>query len=48
MGEVSAYSIVVGNPEGKTRHLYDLDVDGKIMLAWILTKYGGKVASGLG
>jgi hypothetical protein len=33
----SAYSILVGKPEGKN-HLEDLDVDGRIILEWILGK----------
>jgi hypothetical protein len=34
--------MLVGNPEGK-RNSEELDVDGKIILKWILQIYGGKV-----
>jgi hypothetical protein len=38
MGEMrSAYSILVGKPEGRD-HLEDIFVDGKIILEWILGK----------
>jgi hypothetical protein len=37
-----AYNVLVGKHEGKN-HLEDLDVDGRIMLEWILGKYGVKV-----
>jgi hypothetical protein len=46
MGEIrNAYNILVGKPEGKN-HLEDLDVDGKIILEWILRKQGGRVWTG--
>jgi hypothetical protein len=34
------------NLEGRD-HLQDLDINGKIMLEWILGKYGGKVWIGV-
>jgi hypothetical protein len=36
---------LVGKNEGKD-HSEDLGVDGKILLQWILGKYGGKVWNG--
>jgi hypothetical protein len=39
----NACNILVGKPEGKRDHSGDLGVDGKIILEWILGKYGGKV-----
>jgi hypothetical protein len=36
------YNILVGKPEGK-RPLERLGVDGRVMLEWILWKYGGKL-----
>jgi hypothetical protein len=38
IGEVKiTYSILIEDPEGK-KHLEDRDVDGKIILKWILRK----------
>jgi hypothetical protein len=43
MGEmINAYSILVGKPEGKN-HSEKLGVDGRIILEWMLGKYGGSV-----
>jgi hypothetical protein len=39
---INAYKILVGEPEGKN-HSEDLDVDGKIILEWILGGKGGEV-----
>jgi len=46
MGEMrNAYSNLVRKPEWN-RSLGGLGVDGKIILEWILGKYGGKAWSG--
>jgi hypothetical protein len=37
----NAWNILVGKPEGE-----DQDGDGRIILEWILGKYGGKVWTG--
>jgi hypothetical protein len=40
MGDMrTAYQILVKKPEGKN-HLRDLDIEVKILLKWILQKYG--------
>jgi hypothetical protein len=45
-GEVrNSYIFFVGNWKG-TDHLEDLGIDGKIILEWILGKYGGRVWTG--
>jgi hypothetical protein len=36
----NAYKIFVGKPEGKRYHLEDQVVDGRIILKWILKKWG--------
>jgi len=42
MGEMrNSYSILVGKP--RSDHLEDLGVAGRIILEWILGKYGGKL-----
>jgi hypothetical protein len=41
----NAYKILVGKPEGK-RLLGRLAVDWKIILEWILGKWGGKMWTG--
>jgi hypothetical protein len=38
----NAYSILVGKPQGK-RPIGNQGVDGRIIIEWILGKYGGKV-----
>ena len=40
MGRRGVYRVLVGNPEGKN-HLGDPDVDGRIILTWILRKLEG-------
>jgi hypothetical protein len=46
MGEMkNAYIILVENVKGRV-HLEDLDIDGKILLEWILGKKGRKVWTG--
>jgi hypothetical protein len=41
MGEGrGVYRILVGTPEGRN-HLEDPDVDGRIILKWILKKWDG-------
>jgi hypothetical protein len=46
IGEMkNAYKILVGKTEGKS-HSKNLGVDGRIILAWILRKLGGKVVTG--
>jgi hypothetical protein len=43
MGEMrNAHNILVGNMKGRD-HLEYVGVDGRIILEWILGKYGGKV-----
>jgi len=42
---VMQYDRSAGNLTG-TEHSQDLGVDGKIILEWILGKYGGKVRAG--
>jgi hypothetical protein len=45
MGELrNAHKILVGESEGD--HLKNLDVDGRIILEWILEKYDGKLWTG--
>jgi hypothetical protein len=39
----NAHKILVGELEGKSGHLEDLEVDGKIILKGILRKYVGRV-----
>jgi hypothetical protein len=41
----NAYRILVGNPEGRD-HYEDEDVDGWIILKWILGRYDGVVSTG--
>jgi hypothetical protein len=46
IGEIINADIsLVGKPEGNI-HSEDLDMDGKIILEWILGKYGGKMRIG--
>jgi hypothetical protein len=46
IGEMrNAYKILVGKPAGKS-YSEDLDVDGRIVLEWVLWKQGGKVCTG--
>jgi hypothetical protein len=40
------YSVSVGRPEGKN-HWEDRDVDGRIILKWILEKWDGEAWTGL-
>jgi hypothetical protein len=40
-----AYNTLVGKPEGK-KHVEDLRVDGRIVLEWISSEWGGKVWNG--
>ena len=42
---VLKYKILVGKPEGKN-HWGDQDVDGRIILRWILRKWEGVVGTG--
>jgi hypothetical protein len=43
MGKMrNGYKISVGKPERKY-HLKDLSINGRIILEWILGKYGGMV-----
>jgi hypothetical protein len=37
-GEATAYRLLVDKPEGKKRHLRRFDVDGRIILRWVLKK----------
>ena len=39
------HKVLVGKPEGKD-HWRDQDVDGRIILRWILRKWEGVVGSG--
>jgi hypothetical protein len=41
----NAYRMLGGKPEGE-KYSEDLDVDGNVILEWILWKYGGKVWTG--
>jgi hypothetical protein len=42
MGAIrNTYNILVRKREGEN-HSEDLDVDGKVILEWILVKWGGK------
>jgi hypothetical protein len=41
----SAHKIVVGKPKGKI-HSKELDIDGKIILEWVLWKQSSKVWTG--
>jgi len=40
----NAYNILVEKPEGD--HLEDSGTDGKVILVWILGKWGGKIWTG--
>jgi hypothetical protein len=45
VGEMkNAYKILVGKSEGKERS-ETIDVDGRIMLEWILGKWSGRVCT---
>jgi hypothetical protein len=47
MGEKrNAYRLLVGKPEGKS-HYEDKDVDGLIILGWILERWDGVMWTGL-
>jgi hypothetical protein len=47
MGEMrNAYKILVRKPEAKRALGEDLDLDGSIILKWILGKYGWRVWTG--
>jgi hypothetical protein len=41
----NAYKVLFRNPKGRDC-LEDLGIDGKVMLEWILGKWGGKVWTG--
>jgi hypothetical protein len=48
MGQMrNAYKVFIRKCEGKIDHVEDLGTDTKIMLKWILGKYGGKVWTGI-
>jgi hypothetical protein len=48
MGDIrNVYIILAINMKGRD-HLEDLGTEGKILLEWILGKYGGKVWTGFG
>jgi hypothetical protein len=42
---LNAYRILIGKPKGRGQ-LVDLGIDGKVILGWILGKWGGKVWAG--
>jgi hypothetical protein len=42
----NSYRILVGKPEGKN-HQEDRDLDGWLILKWILERYAGVVWTGL-
>jgi hypothetical protein len=47
IGEMrNAFKILVDNLKGRD-HLEDLAVDGRIILKWILNKWGRRVCTGL-
>jgi hypothetical protein len=41
----NSYKIFIGKPEGEN-HSEDLDIDGRIILEWILGKWGGMMWTG--
>ena len=40
------HKILVGKPDGKRNHWGDHDVDGKMILRWIVRKWEGVVGTG--